>query len=122
VNGVELNPLIAANDSEKPLISKLLAVPALRTRYLGCVRDIAENWLDWKKLGPLAQEHHTLIAADVKTDPRKLDSFEAFTKGLADDTKEAGVRGPQPTISLKSFADQRRAYLLNLPEIKNLPR
>ena len=40
------------NDESKPLRSKLLAVPALRARYLSYVRDIAEKWLDWKTLGP----------------------------------------------------------------------
>ena len=52
MKGVELDPLVMANDPNKPLISKLLAVPSLRTRYLGYIRDIAEKWLDWKKLGP----------------------------------------------------------------------
>jgi hypothetical protein len=68
VKGVELDPLVAANDPTKPLLSKLLAVPALQTRYLGYVRDIADKWLDWEKLGPLARQYQSLIAEDVKTD------------------------------------------------------
>ena len=40
IEGVKLDPLIAATNSSKPLISKLLAVPALRTRYLGYIHDI----------------------------------------------------------------------------------
>src|SRR5438552_13777936 len=66
VEGVKLDPLVAANDPNKPLISKLLAVPSLRTRYLGYVRDIAEKWLDWNKLSPIAQQYHALIAEHVK--------------------------------------------------------
>src|SRR5207344_1215741 len=42
VDGVKLDPLVAANDPAKPMLSKLLAVPALRARYLGYVRDIAQ--------------------------------------------------------------------------------
>jgi hypothetical protein len=86
---VELDPLVNANDANKPLISKLLAVPSLRARYLGFVRDIAATWLDWKKLGPIAQEHHSLIAAEVKADTRKLDSTEDFIKGITEDLQGA---------------------------------
>jgi hypothetical protein len=106
--GVKLDPLIAAKDPEKPLISKLLAVPALRARYLAYVRDIAEKWLDWKKLGPIATSHQSLIASEIKADTRKLASFDSFQTGLSGDGPIQG-RG----ISLKSFADQRRAYLLD---------
>ena len=113
VEGVKLDPLVAANDPNKPLISKLLAVPSLRARYLGYVRDIAEKWLDWSKLGPIAQQYHSLIAAGVKADTRKLDSFEDFEKSLVSDTEGGGFGGPGGgTISLKNFAGQRRAYLL----------
>ena len=124
--GVKLDPLVAANDSGKPLISKLLAIPSLRTRYLGYVRDVAEKWLDWTRLGPLAQQYHSLIAEDVTADTRKLDSSEAFMKGLTEDVQEAGGGGfgGGAKISLKRFAEQRRAYLLNRPDVKaaNLPQ
>jgi CotH kinase protein len=97
MGGATLDPLIGLNDTTKPLRSKLLAVPALRERYMAYVKQIATKWLDWNTLGPLAQKYQALIAADVKTDTRKLDSYEAFETGLT---------------SLKGFADQRRAYLL----------
>ena len=120
VEGVKLDPLIAANDPNKPLLSKLLAVPSLRTRYLGYVRDIAEKWLDWNKLGPIARQYHSLIAADVKADTRKLDSTEDFERGLTTSVQGEGF-GPSRgrTISLRDFADQRRTYLLNYPASKN---
>ena len=86
-------------------------MPALQTRYLGYVRDIAERWLDWSRLGPIAQQYHTLIDADVKRDTRKLESYEDFETSV-----EGGPR------SLQAFAEQRRAYLLSLPAIAALPR
>jgi hypothetical protein len=112
IRGVELDPLTGADDPNKPLLNKLLAVPALKTRYLGYVRDMAEHWLDWKKIAPLAEQYQSLIAADVKTDTRKLDSFDAFSKSVKEDVEEEGFRGPRRRISLKSFVEQRRAYLL----------
>src|SRR5688500_15030198 len=82
MGGADLDPLVGLTDATKPLRSKLLAVPALRERYLGYVRDIAEKWLDWRTLGPIAQTYHALIADDVKLDTRKLYSFEDFRTGL----------------------------------------
>lgn len=124
INGVELDPLIAAKDESKPLLSKLLAVPSLRTRYLGYVKDIAEKWLDWERLGPVAQKYHQLIAEHIAADTRKLSSTEAFEKSLTENVRGGGGPGPGggETIGLKVFAEKRRAYLLNLPEIKNLAR
>jgi hypothetical protein len=119
VDGVKLDPLVAASDDSKPLLSKLLAVPEYRARYLSLVRQLAETWLDWKTLGPVVERYHGLIAPEVVADTRKLDSTEAFQGAI---TQEASARGGPPghsTIGLKTFADQRRAYLLGLPVVAN---
>ena len=100
---VRLDPLVALNDSTKPLRSRLLAVPELRERYLAYVRDIAENWLDWDEIGPIATGLHEMIADDVNRDTRKLYSTRAFNQGLDGEGN-----------SLKNFFDQRRAYLLSV--------
>jgi spore coat protein CotH len=112
--GAELNPLISTNDTSKPLISKLLAVPALRAKYLGYVRSMAENWLDWNKLGPVAQQYQTQITDDVKADTRKLSTTEDFLKALAP-ASESNNR----TESIRAFVEKRRAYLLGLPAVKD---
>jgi hypothetical protein len=105
--GPTLDPLSGLNDPSKPLRSKLLAVPALRTRYLAYVREIAEKWLDWKKVGPMAKAYQDLIREEVKLDTRKLYSTEAFDSGLEG--------GPD---SLKAFVEARRGYLLNVTDPK----
>jgi spore coat protein CotH len=119
VEGVKLDPLIAANDQSKPLLAKLLAAPSLRARYLGYVREIAERWLDWKKLGPVAQQYHALIAADVKAETRNLYSYGAFEQSLAGAGEGQGAQGPREGMSLKRFAEQRGAFLLKQSEAKN---
>ena len=120
-NGIELNPLAGSGDANKPLLSKLLAVPALKARYFGYVRAVAEEWLDWNKLGPLTTSMQALIADDVKKDTRKLDSLEDFQNGVAGviQAQTQGRGGPGgATISLKTFAEKRRAFLLNHAEVK----
>ena len=96
-----LDPLTAAGDPTKPLYSKLLAVPALRLKYLGYLREIADAWLDWNRLLPMATAAHNLIAADVLADTRKLYDNAGFTAGVAPEGN-----------SLKAFVDARRAFLL----------
>ena len=109
--GPDVDPLVGLNDTSKPLRSKLLAVPALRARYIAHVRDIAERWLDWKKLGPLAKSYQAVIADEVKLDTRKLYSSEAF---------ESGLDGGED--SLRRFVEARREFLLKVtgprPELK----
>lgn len=118
--GVEIDPLTGLDEASKPLRSKLLAVPALKARYLGYVREIAEKWLDWNRLGPIARQYHELIAEHVKADTRKLESYEDFEKSLEGEPATQASpgnerRGPGgPKISLKTFADKRRAYLLKV--------
>lgn len=96
-----LDPLVGLDDASKPLRSKLLAVPALRAKYLQYTREIATKWLDWNTLGPLVTRYQAMIAADVAADTHKLDSIEAFEAGAQD---------------LKKFAEQRRALLLGYPK------
>lgn len=99
--GAELDPLVGLTDASKPLRSRLLAVPALRERYMGYIRDIAGKWLDWNTLGPIVQASHRLIADDVRRDTRKLDDIAGF------DAAVAATNNP-----LKAFVDRRRAFLL----------
>lgn len=86
-----------AYDAQKPLASKLLAVPALREKYLANVREIAVKWLDGERLGRLVATYHRMIDEDVRQDTRKLESYAAF---------EASVEG------LLRFAAERREFLL----------
>lgn len=100
---VEVSPLVAQNDTTKPIIAKVLAVPALRAKYLGYVREIAEKSLDWNTLGPIVKQYRELIAADVARDTRKLLSTEEFVRTTAEEPEYGSLRG---------FFDGRRTFLL----------
>ena len=100
--GPQLDPMVATNDPGKPLRSRLLAVPALRAKYMGYVRDIATRWLDWKTVYPILKSAHDLIGPEVRLDTRKLYDVEGFEAGIA------AANNP-----LKSFIDSRRAFLLD---------
>ena len=114
VKGVELDPLVGLTDTRKPLRSKILAVPALKEKYLADVRTIADKSLDWKNLGPVVKQYRTLLEKEIELDTRKLESFESFKATTADNATES--RGRE--MSLRAFADQRRKYLMDVTEPK----
>ena len=126
VDGVKLDPLVALDDAGKPLRSKLLAVPALRDRYLANLRKLAEEDLDWKNLGPVVAGYRKLAEKAVAADTRKLSTTEDFLKLTADEvstTPEAAPaemrRGPgHGGMAIRAFAEQRRAFLLADPRVK----
>lgn len=139
--GLQLDPLAGTDDTSKPLLSKLLAVPSLRERYLACVRNITEKHLDWKNIEPLATTLQKKIAPIVKADTHKMESFQAFERSLsyevetlataAQEPLPAGF-GPPPNgfgppafrgprggnMSLKNFIVARRVYLLSSSSAK----
>jgi Ca2+-binding EF-hand superfamily protein len=120
-SGYALDPLIGLDDPRKPLRSRLLAVPSLRAKYLQYVRTIAEVSFDWNKLRPVVEQYRALIEKEVEIDTRKLYSLADFKNALADKATAApGGRGVN--YNLRSFAEQRRNYLLNHPAIRQLGR
>ena len=110
--GVELDPLVGLDDPSKPLRSKLLNVPALRTRYLKYVYEVAEKGLDWQTLGPVVEGYRERGQELVKIDSRKLSTNESYEAGTASQGSSQGRE-----MSLKQFAEQRRAFLMSHPEI-----
>jgi len=111
--GYGLDPLVDLENTRTPLLSKLLAVPNLKVKYLKNIHTIANNDFDWKNLGPIVERYRSLIEKEVELDTRKLTSLTEF--------KNATASNAEPSrYSLRAFADGRRAYLLNHAEIKKV--
>lgn len=122
-NELSVDPLSGADQPDKALLHRLLAVPEFKQKYLGYVRDLSDKWLDWNRIGPLARRYHDLIADDVHRDTHKLYSNEAFDASL-EGSAGAGTSGGAgagggfgggpfgfASLSLRSFVEQRHAYL-----------
>ena len=107
-SGIELDPLVGLNDARKPLRSRLLAVPALKARYLDHVRTIAVDWLDWNKLEPVVDQYRSLIENEIEADTRKLTSFAAFQKSVGRCAESQGGAAARAVgLGLKAFAEER---------------
>jgi spore coat protein CotH len=113
--GVRLDPLTAGMDSRKPLRTRLLGSPALKKQYLEMIRKIADEQLDWKKLGPVVASYRKLIEKEVEADTRKLYPLSAFRAAVSESSEGSGRE-----MSLKAFCDQRRKFLLEHPEVRKL--
>jgi spore coat protein CotH len=98
------SPLFNADNRQRPILNRLLAVPQWRARYLAHVRTIATRWMDWKVLGPVCRSVHELIGAEVARDDKKLFSTRTFQRSL-----ETG-RGAR--WSLERLVEERRSVLL----------
>jgi hypothetical protein len=94
-DGPRLDPLVGL-DARRPLRAKLLAAPALRTRYLAYVHEIADRWLSPSVFGPMTARWRARTEAEVRADTRKLYGMEAYEAGFA---------------ALERFAAERRAWL-----------
>ena len=112
--GIRLSPLEGSRDGSKPMLYRMLMVPELRERYLGYVADVAQNWLDWERLGPIVDDYRTLIGDAVAADERKLYSTEQFELGVDGVGSGGGFGGPgaPPGLTLRALIEQRQAYLL----------
>jgi hypothetical protein len=107
----QLDPLDGKQDPTKPLLNRMLSFPSWRSRYRDYLSQIADNWLLWAKLGPLAKEQHDLIAAEVRQETHRPFSYARFVKEFdLDATDESGSDDEEQ--SLKTFLKSRRAYLL----------
>ena len=109
-----LDPLAQTNEATRPLVGKLLSVPAWRARYLAYVRTILNEQLDWAVLGPKAKAMAKLIDAEVKRDDKSLYGYKAFQGSVEP------VEGARPgrTPALKTFVEERRASLLANPALQ----
>ena len=120
-DGPMLSPVASENDTRRPVVRRLFAIPHLRTRYLAHVRTIANEWLDWDRLQPIIAAYQSLADAEVKADDKKLYAYEAFATSHIKDQGGGGGgpggRGGRMTPSFKRFVEEREEYLLNHPEI-----
>jgi hypothetical protein len=115
-NRAEFDPLSQIEDGNRPLVTALLTHPPWRARYLAHVRTIAEKWLDWNTLGPVYEQYRELIDTDVRDDTKKRTSYDQFRESeVASGGEGRGPFGAPPGI--RTFVEQRRAYLLNYPAI-----
>lgn len=92
----QVDPLIHLESPQRPLIRRLLSNAELQARYLGYVRHIALEWLDWERLGQVAEAYRSLISAELERDDKMLTSYDAFMRSVEEDIARGGGGGGPP--------------------------
>jgi hypothetical protein len=114
----QLDPLVQANNANRPLIRQLLATPRWRRMYLAHLRTmLSENIINGHYL-EAATERQALISADVEDDPNKFYSFAAFQANLNQTVNSGGVGFPN-IPGLSDLMSARVAYLATNSNISN---
>ena len=91
----------------------------MRLPCLGYVRDIAEKWLDWNKLGPIVAQYRAMIEKEIEADTRKLESYEDFLAATSPEPAPANAEpGQRRPRSLRDFVEKRRQYLISYTDPK----
>lgn len=91
------SPFYNESKTTLPLMNKLIAVPAVRQRYLAHMRTMFNDCFDVNKSSAIIDKYKNLIDSVVSADPIKLSNYTQFGTGIT---------------ALKKFITDRRTYLL----------
>ncbi len=111
-----LSPTHRFNSSNRPAISKLMAVPRWRERYFAHMRTMLEDFT-WADFEDQLIGYRDLIDAAVQADPKKLYTYAQFQTNFISDTTVNIAGNNLPAPGLKRYLDDRRAFLLAHPEV-----
>ena len=98
---------ICGDPAQRPLIMRILAVPAWKAAYEGHLADLLAGAAAPAAAAARVDALATLIRADVAADPTKFYTTADFETGLHTDI----VRGPETIFGLTSFVERRAAAL-----------
>lgn len=101
---INWSPFYRQDDTDFPLINRMLAVPAIRQRYLAHVRVILSDYFTPENTEEKIDAYTALIDELVQEDPKKFYTYTQFQAAISD---------------LKSDVISRRNLLLSNTEIQN---
>lgn len=103
--------------STKPVLSRVLAVPELRQRYMAHYRTARGN-LSWDYFQPIFSAHQALIDAAVQADPKRLYSYEHFLQNVTTQvTLPGGGLAGGNIVGLQQFINSRVSTLAAVAEL-----
>lgn len=93
--------------ASRPLIRKLLAVPAFRADYLAHYRTLRETVFEPVGLAQRIAAYQDLIREAAETDPNRLYPFDLFARNVDEDVRANGRAIP----GILGVAEARQAWL-----------
>lgn len=111
-----LDPMLQADNSTKPLISKLLSNSYYKKIYLSHMRTILKDHFSNGKYEERVKDLHRMIRVDFINDPSRFYKLDDFNNSL---TKVIGKRSKIP--GLKMLMDKRADFLKKHPQVSVSP-
>lgn len=111
------SPTLNFTATNKPVLSRVLAVAELRQRFMAHYRT-ARRDLNWEYFGPLFAARRALLDAAVQADPKKLYSYALFQNNFTS-TVTLPYSGPAggSLVGLQQFVTQRATFLNSNAEL-----
>jgi len=103
---VRLNPFEHEDNANRPVISKLLAVPEFRQRYIAHMRTVLEEDFNPEILNATIDQYEKVIESAVEDDPKKDFSLSQFRSAIT---------------ALKDSIQTRHEYLTSHPDLSKAP-
>ena len=103
---VSLSPVQGTGNANRPVISRLLAIPELRQRYLAHMRTALEESVNPAVLAPVIEQYRALTLDAILKDTKKNYTMATYTNDVA---------------ALKTFIQKRHTFLTNHAELRALP-
>ncbi len=124
----QMTHLLHENDSEFPLVQKLLSVPTYKRMYLAHIKTILLENFDNNAYYDMALSLQSTIDASIQADNNKFYTYANFLSNLDSDVGGGGgPGGGQSAPGITNLMDARSDYLLGLsdftviePEISNI--
>lgn len=113
----QLNPLLHLNDTQWPLVQKLLNIPIYKRMYIAHMRTMLNENFSSSDYVTEAQNLQVIIDANVKADINKFYSYDQFKTNV---TSDIGT-GMQSIAGIKNLMDGRYTFLSNNAEFKLVP-
>ena len=114
-----MSPFANINESEFPIISKILDNDTYRKMYVAHMKTMIEENFDNDWYETRALEIQDIIAADVQADQNKFYSYSDFINNVYDQIGGGGPGpGGQSIIGIVQLMDARVDYLLGLNEFQ----
>ena len=116
----EMSPFANINESDFPVISKILDNDTYRKMYVAHMKTMIEENFDNDWYETRALEIQDIIAADVQADQNKFYSYSDFINNVYDQIGGGGPGpGGQSIIGIVQLMDARVDYLLGLNEFQH---
>lgn len=91
---------------ERPLVDRILAVPAFNDLYLGYLEKMTSKWLTEAQQGEWLDELNEMVGWQIALDPTSYHSEDEYYEAISDSTS------PGSPPNLVDYIKRRRAYLV----------